>query len=273
MIRRLVSRTLWHSYDCLGRLLAANLIWFAGTVPLCAGVVFFSRLFSPPLSTVVLASLLSVVFLNPLGFALGEMAQRLAETGGTDLATFWNGLRQYVVRGLLSMSVHALATTTLGLSLLFYGSGTFAWLGAIGNYAATGLTIWVALFVAAISCYWVPIGVGLPGRSPRLAFMLKRSALSALEAPGFSAGLLLLTVASSLFWVGTMLGGIAFWMSFERVLHAEARQLLRERRDAVERLRARGEPPTRQAIRAELERVWANRPKRRLKELIRPWDA
>ena len=273
MFAQVISRSLWRFYDALGRLLLANLIWFAATAPLCAAVVFFARVFDPPLSTVVLASVVSVAFLNPASFALGEMTQRLAETGDTDLATFWSGLRQHAVRAVLIMSVDALATSVLGMSLLFYGNATLASLGTIGNYAATGLTIWAALFLGAMSLYWVPVGVGLPGRSPRVGFTIKRSALLVLEAPGLSAGVLLLTVVSTLFWVGTVLGAFAFWMSFERVLHAEARQILRERYDAVVRLRNRGESPTRVAVRAELQRVWADQPKRRLKELLRPWDA
>jgi len=225
------------------------------------------------LSTVVVATVLAVAFLNPASYALGEMAQRLAETGETNLATFWRGLRQHAPRSLLMMSVGALAETMLGVSLLFYGSATLSALGVVGNYAATGWTLWVALFLGAMGVYWVPIGVGLRGTSPRVGETLKRSALLVLEAPGLAAGVLFLTVFATLFWAATGIGVFVFWMSFVRVLHAEARHVLRERSDARERLRQRGEPPTPQALRAELLRMWANQPKRRLRELLRPWDA
>jgi hypothetical protein len=273
LLTQVVSRSLWHFYDALGRLLVANLIWSAVTTPLSVAVVFFSRLFDAPLSTVVLASVLPVVFLNPTSLALGEMTHRLAETGDTDLRTFASGLRQHAVRGVLLMSVGALITTVLGVSLLFYGNATFTPLGQTLNAAATGVTIWAILLVAGMSVYWVPVAVGLPGRSPRLGFTFKRSALLTLEAPGLTAGVLLLTVAATLFWVGTVLGAFAFWMGFVRVLHAETHQILRERQDAAARLRNRGTPPTRLAVRAELKRVWDEQPKRRLRELLRPWDA
>lgn len=269
---RVLSRSLWHFYDALGSLLVANLLWTLVTIPLCGGVVIFSRLFEAPLSVVLLGGIGPVAFLNPTSLALGEMTQRLAEIGETNLRTFWWGLRRHLLRGMVLMSVGVLVTLVLGINLVFYGNALFTPLGKIGNTVATGIIFWALLGTGGMSLYWVPVAVGMRGKSPRVGFTLWRSALLTLQSPGLTAAMLLTTVVATLFWTGTVLGMLTCGMSFVRVLHAETHQVLREQQEVLERLRQAGETPTRRALREELRRLWATQPKRRLRELFRPWE-
>lgn len=272
MWTRVLSRSLWHFYDALGGLLVANLLWAAATIPLGWGVVMFSRLFEAPLSIVLLGGVLPVAFLNPTSLALGEMTQRLAETGETDLRTFWWGLRRHAFRGMALTGVGVLATLVLGINLVFYGNAIFTPLGKGGNTAATGVILWALLWTGGMSLYWVPVAVEAQGKSPRVGFTLWRSALWTLQVPGLTAAMLLTTVIATLFWTGTGVGMLTCGMSFVRVLHAETFQVLRERQEALERLRHAGKTPSRKALREELHRLWATQSKRRLRELLRPWE-
>ena len=160
----------------------------------------------------------------------------------------------------------------LGASVVFYGGGVLALLGRWGNVTLAGFSVWVAVILAGMGCYWMPIAVGVPGKSPRIGFILKRAALLTLDNPGFTLGVLLTTVVATLFWAATGLGLLVLWMSFISVFHAEARRTLRERYDIAERLAAKGDPVSRRDVTRALRKRWAREPRRHLRELFRPWD-
>jgi hypothetical protein len=271
MLRRTVSRAIWHTYDALGRLLLANVAWFLLSVPWVAFLYWMSRRFAHPFAAVVMLGVVPVAFLNPAAAGLAEMAQRLAETGDTELRTFWRGIRTNFSRAMLLMSAGVLLTMLVGSSVVFYGRGVLGVLGPAGNAAAAGMSVWVGVVLSGMACFWMPVAVGTPGKRPRVGFIMKRSALLAGGSPVFALGLVALTAAVAAFWVGTVVGVVALGMSSLRVLHAEARQMLREREEAAGRVAAQGESPTRQRVRRELLAGWAAMPRRSVRELIRPW--
>ncbi|MBM3215358.1 hypothetical protein FJZ36_10640 [Candidatus Poribacteria bacterium] len=273
MLAKVLSRTLWHVYDALGSLLIANLLWFALSLPWWSLVVLLSLPFDELASALIGVAAVPVAFLNPASSALGEMAQRLAETGSTDLRTFWRGLRHHLFRSVLLMSVGVLMTMMLAASAAFYGGGVFSALGTYGNLLAAGFTVWAMVFVGAMSSYWVPVAVGIDGKSPRVWFTLKRSAFLTLDSPLFALCLLAATIISAAFWTVTVLGVFTIGMSFIRVLHAEARHVLREKHETANRLTARSaSPPTRSQVMDALRESWRSQPKRGLRELLKPWE-
>ena len=272
MLRRALILTLWDTYDALGRLLIGNLLWFALSLPWWGGIWLLSRVIAPPASTLLLLTALPVAYLNPGGAGLAEMAQRLAETRDTDVATFWLGVRRHFWRSMLLTSIGAFSILTLGASLLFYGGGVLNVLGTYVNLFAVGATLWALVIIAGMGCYWMPVAVGIEGTEPRVGFILRRSALLTLDNPLFTLGVLLSTAVCSVFWVGTVIGVPALGMSFIRIFHARARIVLREKYEVLNELKSRGASVTRASIRIALRKRWAKTPKRGLRELIKPWE-
>ena len=272
MLRRAVSRALWDLYDSLGLLIFANLLWFGLTVPF---LLLMFLLCMPLMEAVPLAAYAAgaaAVFHNPAGLALAEAAQRLSETGSASLRDFWRGLRLHFFRGMLLMLTASLVSAGLTAAVLFYAGEVWGALGRVGNMLAAGLAVWAFAFFAASSCYWAPVSVGVEGGSPRVLFVLKRSAVLALESPLFTFGAACVTLLMAVFWTATVAGLPLMGMSCVRLLHARFRMALRERRDAAEAVLSRGERLSRRAVTEELRRLWAQTPKRRLRDLARPWD-
>ena len=271
-LRRALSRSLWSLYDSLGMLILANLLWFLLTLPFLLLVVLVSMpLFGEVPLAVYLAGA-AAIFHNPAGLALAETAQRLAETDGASLGDFWRGLRVHFFRGMLLMTAAALISVALCASFLFYAGRVWSGLGLVGNMLAAGLTVWAFAFFAASACYWSPVAVRVEGDSPRVLFTLKRAALLTLESPLFTFGAACVTLIMAVFWLATVVGVPLMGMSCIRLFHAHARLTLHERREAAEAVSARGEAVTRRAVMEELRRKWAEEPKRRLRDLAKPWD-
>ena len=273
MLTRVLSRSFWSAYDSLGTLVVANLLWLALTAPFL-GLLFLAGLpiyRSMPYVFYLCAP--AVLFLSPASAGLAELAGRLTDTGETTVATFWAGVRQHFFRALFLMSGAVLATMILSASFLFYSRGVVESLGRIGNMTAAGLALWALVILAGTTCYWMPVVVGVRGRKPQIWSVVRRSALLTLDTPAYTLGVLVVTVAMSIFWAGTVLGLAVIGFSAIRVFHAHARRVLHERYDVAAALAGRGMPTDRNSVRRALREQWDAEPRRSLRELIRPWDS
>jgi hypothetical protein len=267
MLKRIVACTFWSVYDTLGRLVLANLLWFALTLPWWALLYGLGRREAFPFTIVVASCALPIALLNPASAGLAATTQRLAQMGSTDLTTFWSGLRAHFFRALLLMGFGVLTTMILGSAIIYYLGRQLAALGDTGNMAGAIGAGCVAIVVAATACYWMPVAVGVPGKRPELRFVLTRSWSLSVRSPGLTLGVLALTVLGAVFWAATVVGVVVLGMSVVSVFHAQAREMLRDRDEVVAEHDAEGGRLARRDILAALESKWAQEPQRNLRDL------
>ncbi len=268
MLRTALSRTFRSVYDALGSLVLGNVVWFALTAPWCALLYVLIRRETGTFLMIGAACVVPIAFLNPGSAGLALMGQQLAQTGETRLRTYWTGLRAHVFRSLLLMSLGVLTTMVLGSGVAYYLGGGLALLGRLGNLVGAVATGGFGALVAASGCYWLPVAVGVPGKPPRIVFVLRRSWGLALDGPGFALGVFGVTLAQVVFWSATVLGVVTVGMGVIAVFQAQARHVLFDRADVVAELQRSGVRVTRHEIKTGLRARWASEPRLRLRDIV-----
>ncbi|MBM3288049.1 MAG: DUF624 domain-containing protein [Candidatus Eisenbacteria bacterium] len=155
VLRPTFKRAFWHAYDHLGTLIVANLLWCV----LCLGVVT-----APPATA-----------------GLFSLARRIAADEDARLADFWVGFRRDLIPSIKLGAFTAGAAALLWFNIRFYGRlhGRAAFAGT----ALATLLVWSAAFFALMHVHLHPL---LSGGDRRLRTALRKSALLALDNPGFT---------------------------------------------------------------------------------------
>ncbi len=242
-----VRRFLWMAYDRLGGMVGYNLLWSALSLPWIAGAymllqVGFGLGGLGLVGAAVLAS--TLLWSAPATALLFAAGAAWARGGDFGLRAFWTAGRTLFWRA-LALGLLMVAAVALVLANVVFYQQIGGWLGVFLG----GLMVWFLLLLGLVAVYVFPVLVTQEGSvwsTVRYSFLLsvdnvKRS-LVFLLASGLALGI---GVASGL---GLFCGGLAAWALW---ISIGFRALLPK---------YTGRPLPREAP-------------RRLRELIRPWEA
>ncbi len=213
-------RFFWLSYDHLGLLLLANLVWLG----LSLGVV------TAPAATAGLATL----------------AARLAAGEDTSLRDLWAGFRRHFVPALKLGVFDAVAVIVLWVNVDFYSH--LGGRASLPGFLLAGALLWVTAFWLLLHVHALPL---LVAGERRLHRILRDAALLTLDNLRLSIGTALQAFMLSALALLTGIGVIAILVPLLSLLQATAhRQLLRKYRDDLPE-----DPPERRTWR-HLWRPW-----------------
>lgn len=188
MLGRTLKRAFWVSYDHLGKLIVANLMWamailFPGLLALTA-----FRTGDPGIELVVGVPALVLtlgVLLPVMSAGLAHMAAQLIDTRDGSVMDLFTGIRLYWRRAIGVGFFFVLAVTCLSVSAWFYAvklRDAAPWLG----YAISALALWCLAFISLMAMLVMP---ALVQRKANLLETLKLTALLVLDNPLFCFGL------------------------------------------------------------------------------------
>ena len=242
-----LQRFLWTAYDRLGGLVGYNLLWSALSLPWIGGAYLLLQLGFGlgGLGLVGAAVLAAAVLLGAPAtavlFAAGAAWARGRDFG---LRDFWAAGRALFCRA-LALGLLLVAATTLVLANVVFYQRLGGWLGVFLG----GLMVWLLLLLGMVAVYIFPVLVTQEGSvwsTVRHSFLLSVDNVKLSLVFLLTAGLALgLGVASGL---GLFCGGLAAWALW---ISVGFRALLPKY--------------TGQPLPSET--------RRRLRELIRPWEA
>jgi uncharacterized membrane protein YesL len=177
MLGRALKMAFWVTYDHLGKLLVASLVWavlcgLPGTMALAALVAGDAAM---AVWIGLPAALLCLGVAVPISTAgLGHMVKELIETRDGSLSTFFTGMRLYAARAAVLGLGYCAAIACLVVSAWFYAyrlQDSAPWLG----YGLSALAVWALVFVLLTLPLALPALVqkkGGPLATARLAAML-----------------------------------------------------------------------------------------------------
>ena len=182
------------TYDHLGKLILANLVWslalilpgVLGLAALNSGEPTLGLMIGVPMALLVLGALLPV-----MSAGLAHMAKELIDTRDGSLRDLFAGIRLYWRRAIGVGFSFVLATVTLSVSVWFYATklrDVAPWVG----YAISGLALWCLAFVMLMAMLVLP---ALVQKKAPLVATLKLSALLVVDNPLFCIGLAIQFIA------------------------------------------------------------------------------
>jgi uncharacterized membrane protein YesL len=158
ILRPTFKRFLWNSYDHLGLLVVANLVWLALCVPVITAPAATAGLF--------------------------HLAKRIADHEPVALRDFFAGFREQFFPALRAGALTLAIGGVLWVNIDFYSH--LGGRASLPGMLLAAAMIWLAVFVLLIHAHLFPLIVG-GERGTRAA--LKKSALLTLDNPGFTIGI------------------------------------------------------------------------------------
>jgi uncharacterized membrane protein YesL len=158
ILRPTFKRFLWNSYDHIGLLVVANLVWLA----LCLPVI------TAPAATA----------------GLFHLARRIADHEPASLRDFFEGLREHFFPALRAGALTLAVAIVLWVNIDFYSH--LGGRATLPGMLLAALMIWVGAFVLLMHAHVFPLIVG-GERSTRA--VVRKSALLTLDNPGFTIGI------------------------------------------------------------------------------------
>lgn len=158
ILRPTFKRFLWNSYDHLGLLVVANLLWLA----LCLPVI------TAPAATA----------------GLFHLARKIADHERATVGDFLEGFREHFFPALRAGALTLATAVILWVNIDFYSH--LGGRAAVPGMLLAAAMIWIGAFLVLIHAHLFPLIVQ-GERSTRAAF--KKSALLTLDNPGFTIGI------------------------------------------------------------------------------------
>jgi hypothetical protein len=188
MLGRTLKMAFWVTYDHVGKLILASVVWFLGvSIPGSLGWALFVAgnagarlLMAGPLLVLGFGVMLPV-----LTAGLAHMAKILIETHDGSIGDMFRGIRLYAGRAVVIGLVYLFGIVSLAISTWFYAAklqDSVPWLG----YGISALAAWALVFAAISALLVMPALVQKKGGA--LA-SVKLAALLVLANPLFAAGL------------------------------------------------------------------------------------
>jgi len=187
MLARSLKMAFWITYDHLGKLILASLIW---SLPVALpGFLAAAALLSkdPTIQVVIGIPTLVLclgVILPVVSAGLAHMTKELIDTRDGSITDMFRGIRLYWRRALGVGLVYVIGTTCLTTSTWFYAAklrDTMPWLG----YGISAVALWCLIFAALTSLLVMPT---LVQRKGKVLETLKLASLLVLDNPVLSAG-------------------------------------------------------------------------------------
>ena len=188
MLSRTLKMAFWVTYDHLGKLILANLMWsLAMLVP---GMIAFTAVTTGDRAVAVLigipAAIVAFGIVLPVMTAgLAHMVKELIDTRDGSVRDFFTGVRLYGRRAIGIGLVYVFATSSLVVSVWFYSAKlreSVPWLG----YGISALALWCLAFACLTAMLVIPALVQKKGS---VRETLKLTALLVLDNPMFCLGL------------------------------------------------------------------------------------
>jgi uncharacterized membrane protein YesL len=259
---RVLRDSFWISYDHLGKLVAANVLWFClSFVPMIVAASIAQHVDPGAQARTFILTIGVVCSLLTLPSASGGMAHftsLLVLKHDAEIKDIFRGMRRYFVQSTLCSLLAVIVWGVLAVNIVFYwtvvGPRSF-WLAAVLG----GITIWIFAFYNVMLVYVPPL---LVQRRPGVFGTFKLAALVTLDNVRMSFGLYLSVVAIVLLCCFTLVGVIFFPAGVTGVvLNTGYRQLVL-RYEQKERERAGLAP-------LEEEDEYSGRG---LRDILKPWE-
>jgi uncharacterized membrane protein YesL len=158
VLRPAFKRFLWNSYDHIGLLVLANLLWFALLIPVVTAPAATAGLF--------------------------QIARKISDHEPAAIRDFFEGFRRHFAPALRAGAI------TLGLAVVLWVNVDFYshlhGRASVPGMLLAAIMVWLALFLLLIQAHLFPLIVG-GERSTRQAF--RKAALLTLDNPGYTIGL------------------------------------------------------------------------------------
>ncbi len=228
----------WVTYDHLGKLMVASLIWAAALGIPAALAYTVLQTARPGIGLAVAVPMLAMTFafmLPVTSAGLAHLARELIDTGDGSLATLWAGIGLYWKRAAALGLFYCLAGACLATSFWFYAvklNDSLPWLG----YALSGLAGWALIFLGLTALFAIP---ALVQKKAGVLKTLRLSAVLVLDNPLFSIGLatqvFVLTLLVLLPPFFALIYGALSIILTTSAYEMLARKYARQTRDAVEK--------------------------------------
>lgn len=194
MLGRTLKMAFWVTYDHVGKLILANIVWFlAVAVP---GMVAWAAFVAGDASMRLLVALPFGVFalgvaLPAASAGLAHMVKVLIDTRDGALGDMFRGIRAYGLRASGMGCLFLFALSSLTSSAWFYASrlrDSLPWLG----YGLSALAVWALVAALLAGMYMMP---ALVQKKAGVLATMKLAGLLVLANPLFSVGLAIQLVA------------------------------------------------------------------------------
>lgn len=183
MLGRALKMAFWVTYDHVGKLILANIVWFLGVaVPAAAGWAALGV--SPAVALLLFAVSLGVVH-PALTVGIAHMVKTLIETRDGSLGDMFRGIRLYGRRAAAIGLLYLLGIVSLTTSMWFYAAklrDSLPWLG----FGLSALAAWALVFALLTALMVVP---ALVQKKAGALATVKLAAALVLANPFFALGL------------------------------------------------------------------------------------
>ncbi|GMV99155.1 MAG: hypothetical protein AMXMBFR84_02940 [Candidatus Hydrogenedentota bacterium] len=198
MVSRVIKMAFWVTYDHLGKLMLAGLLWssLAG-IP---GYLAIEALLSPSeairLALGIPLALFACVAGVPMGAAAAaEMVKELIDTRDGSVGTFLEGLRKHAVSATALGAVYGFVAASLAASVWFYPAVIGPRIPMLG-YALGAIALWLLVFAGMTALMVMPV---LVQRKGRIVATVKLAAVLVLANPGLALALTVQAVCWTVF--------------------------------------------------------------------------
>ncbi len=265
MFAKIITGFFWDSYDNLGKLLVANLVWFLCNLP---GFMLGYGIFHIPLNLFWIFLLLPFALFSVTTMGLYHFTSLLVEQKQIGVKELFLGMKKYGVRGTLYSCVLVLGFFVLLVNIDFYLNLSlgFHWIGAILG----GFAFWVSLFILLVCQYFFPI---LVKQDLPIKKLLLRSSLLVLDNFGISLLIALNSLGLLILTIITGVGPILFTMSLFTLFANNALYEVLAKYDKQPQPTLKpGEKPTSWHQILPKEKPKWRHENRGWKDILRPWD-
>lgn len=188
MLGKALKMAFWVTYDHVGKLLIASLLWFfgVGTPSILAVAAFASEDPASALMIGVPAAILALGVAAPiLSAGLSHMVKELIETRDGSVGAMFSGVKQYWKRALGIGLAQIIAAACLATSAWFYPAKLAASVPFVG-YLLSALAVWALALLGCVALYTIPALVQKKGG---VKDTLKLAAVLVMDNPMTTIGL------------------------------------------------------------------------------------
>ncbi|MFB3895862.1 MAG: hypothetical protein ACE14V_06120 [bacterium] len=273
MFRRILLGFFWDTYDNLGHILLANILWFVCNLPGLLVIYFLFHLTAG-------LNLLWIFLIIPIGIfsvttvGLFAYTKQLMELKDNSIKQFFMGIKQYSGKATVIVLIHVLIFILVAVNINFYIQlrGNMQMAGVV----LAGIAFWCGVLVTLESVYALAI---LVQHNLGIRKTLKRSFLIVLDNLWITIGIFIFLLSFLILCLFSGIGPVLFMMSGIAMLGNNAIYEIMtkyEQKPIVEPPLAPGEKPTswKQILdqeKADQQPKWRH-DNRGWKDIFRPWD-